>query len=892
MDDHSSVGAPVAGALAVRVAAAQHADAVLAALGSLPEGLSSAEAARRLATAGANVFHSRRASPWRVLERQLRSPILILLFVTAGVSMLLGEVANALIIGAILVASIGLGFVNEFRAERAADALHDRIRRTAVVMRDRKTTQEDVADLVPGDIVHLAMGGVVPADIRLLSTEELACDESIVTGESLPSAKSTDQVDPAAGIGDLTCCVLMGTVVHSGTGTGVVVATGSRTEFGQIAVGLSTPQPQTEFQRGLGRFSVLLLEVAVILTTLIFIVNIILHRPILESLLFSLAIAVGITPQLLPAVVSVSLATGSRALARRDVLVKRLVCIEDLGDMDVLVTDKTGTLTEGRIAFTEALPAAGTTTAADLFLLGLLATEADYTEVVGPIPGLNPLDCALWEAPRPEYTSPEHHRRLDLRPFDHERRRTTVLVATPDGQRLVVTKGAPEDVMRACTDIPPEAERMLAERYAARSRVVAVATRPGGTSDALTPKDESGLSLKGFLEFTDRPKADARSSLEDLARLGVAVKIATGDSATVAEEVLADLGFTSAGTLTGTDIDTMDDVTLQGAASVATIFARVSPEQKARIIRLLRHAGRSVGFLGDGVNDVLALHQADIGISVETAADVAKDAADVLLLDKDLGVLADGVTEGRRIFANTVKYVLMGTSSNFGNMFSAALASLVLPFLPMLPSQILLNNLLYDTGQLAIPGDRVDREQLESAAHWDIRFIRRFMLLFGPISSFFDFATFALMLFVFRAVEGEFQAGWFIESIATQSLIILAIRTRRTPFFRSRPSPGLVLAALAVVAAGVWLPYSPISGLLGFRPLPAPFFLVLVVMVVAYLVCVELAKVWFFRNLARRERATPARPRTRAYPHRVQRRASGFTEHSPQRGRRVEARTR
>ncbi|MBN9172215.1 MAG: HAD-IC family P-type ATPase, partial [Microbacterium sp.] len=376
------------------------------------------------------------------------------------------------------------------------------------------------------------------------------------------------------------------------------------------------------------------------------------------------------------------------------------------------------------------------------------------------------------------------------------------------------------------------------------------------------------------------PKADARASLEKLARLGIAVKIATGDSAAVAEKVLTDLGVSSGGTLVGADVDRLDDEELKDAVARVTVFARVSPEQKARIIRLLRHKGRSVGFLGDGVNDALALHQADIGISVDSAADVAKDAADVLLLDKDLGVLADGVTEGRRIFANTIKYLLMGTSSNFGNMVSASVASVVLPFLPMLPGQILLNNLLYDSGQLAIPGDRVDPEQLEAPSRWDIGFIRRFMLVFGPISSLFDFATFGLMLFVFHAAEGEFQAGWFIESIATQTLIIFAIRTRRVPFVRSRPSLGLTTASLAVVAIGVWLPYSPLSGLLGFRPLPAPFFLAMVGMVIAYLVCVEIAKSWFFRTLAPRIPHVH-RVRTRGYSHRVLRRSSRFAARSP-----------
>ncbi len=873
LESAPGVHAPVLGAVASREPAE-----VLFSVGSRPQGLSSSEVAERRATFGPNVLRAHRARPWRVLGRQLRSPILILLFATAGVSVFLGEGANAVIIAVILIGSIGLGFVNEFRAERAADALHDQIRHTVIVLRDGHDAEVDVTDLVPGDVVRIALGTVVPADMRLLSTHNLACDEGIVTGESLPVVKSAEPITEGAGIGDLTSCALMGTIVQSGSGTGVAVATGARTEFGRIAGGLGTEQPQTEFQRGLGRFSVLLLEVAIILTTLIFVANVLLQRPILESLLFSLAIAVGITPQLLPAVVSASLAVGSRALAARKVLVKRMVCIEDLGDMDILVTDKTGTLTEGRISFTTALPADETNTPDRVLLLGLLATETDTEAAGGGTVGLNPLDAALWKSAAVGELHPETYRRIDMLAFDHERRMTTVLVDTPARGRLQVTKGSPEDVMRLCTVIPLGAQALLDREYASGGRVVAIATKPATTIHGLTTADEAGLTLVGFLVFFDRPKADARGSLEHLARLGITVKIATGDNAQVAEKILADLGITSGGTLHGTEIDTMDDDTLREAATTATIFARVSPEQKARIVRLLRHSGRSVGFLGDGVNDALALHQADIGISVETAADVAKDAADVLLLDKDLDVLADGVTEGRRIFANTIKYVLMGTSSNFGNMFSASVASLVLPFLPMLPGQILLNNLLYDSGQLAIPGDRVDPEQLVAPSHWDIGYIRRFMLLFGPISSLFDFATFALMVFVFHAAEPEFQSGWFIESIATQTLIIFAIRTRRTPFFRSRPSVGLTVASLTVVALGIWLPYSPLAGWLGFQPLPAPFFLALVAMVLVYLVCVEVAKMWFFARSAQQPTHALPTHRTRSYRHRVHRRSSRFTE--------------
>lgn len=847
---------------------------VLARLGSGNAGLTEQVAATRLLEHGANVLSGHRAKPWPLLGRQLASPILILLFVTAAVSVFLGEATNAIIIGVILVASVGLGFVNEFRAERAADALHDQLRHSAIVVRDGRVGEIDVTGLVPGDIVHLAVGAVIPADLRLIDCDNLSCDESILTGESLPVAKASEAVHRGAAIGDLTSCLLMGTVLQTGTATAVVVTTGTATEFGHIATGLGERVPQTAFQRGLGRFSMLLLQVAVALTTLIFIANLLLGRPLLDSLLFSLAIAVGITPQLLPAVVSASLAAGSRSLAKRRILVKRLVCIEDLGDMDVLVTDKTGTLTEGRITFEAAVAVDPMSSVEDVRRLALLATDRPTAQEVGQVTsvGMNPLDAALWDASAS--ARPDPAVRLAVLPFDHERRMTSALVEL-DGARMLVTKGSPEDVMRASSVIAPAAQERLDALYSTGSRVIAVASKAAGSRTDVASADESGLTLIGFLSFVDPPKPDARSALDRLTVLGISVKIATGDGARVAEKVLRDVGLPSSGTLTGSEVDALSDDELRSAAAITTIFARVSPEQKGRIVRSLRHTGRSVAFLGDGVNDALALHQADVGISVQSATDVARDAADLLLLDKDLDVLADGVSEGRRIFANTIKYVLMGSSSNFGNMFSAAAASVALPFLPMLPSQILLNNLLYDAGQLAIPGDRVDPEQLHAPSHWDIGYIRRFMLLFGPISSVFDFATFGLMLFVFHAGQSEFQAGWFIESIATQTLIIFAIRTRRVPFIRSRPSFVLLAASLGVVTLGVWLPYSPASGFLGFQPLPAPFFLALLGMVVAYLTLVEVAKAWFFSRAAQRSPAMSVR--TRGASHRVHRRAARFT---------------
>ncbi|MFZ2174135.1 MAG: magnesium-translocating P-type ATPase [Rhodococcus sp. (in: high G+C Gram-positive bacteria)] len=853
-------------------AAAADTRVVLACLETTSGGLSSEEAARRLRESGPNAVRSHRVNPLAILGRQLRSAILVMLAVTAAISFFLGSRNDAIIIGIILAASIGLGFVNEYRAERATAALHSRVRHTAIVLRDDEPAEVDVTELVPGDVVHLVLGAVVPADMRLLSTAGLECDESVLTGESMAVEKSVAPVDPGTAQADLTSCAFMGTVVQAGTGTGVVVETGSRAAFGRVAAGLGERHPETDFQAGLRQFSVLLLQVALTLTAVIAITNLVLQRPLLESLLFALAIAVGVTPQLLPAVVSTSLAAGSRQLAKRKVLVKRLVCIEDLGDLDVVVTDKTGTLTEGRISFVAALDSSGTDSA-EALLLGLLATEYESAGNSDVVVGANPMDSALWATPEAARSPVAGYERLALLPFDHERRMTSALVDSPAGDRLLVVKGAPESVLERCTHVGPEARETLSAQFAQGSRVVAVATKSAPARTEITPDDEDDLVLRGFLVFLDRPKSAAKVSLEQLATLGISVKVATGDNPRVAESVCSELGLPSGGTVTGAELEGLDDEAFTEMAEQATIFARVSPEQKSRLVKALRQHGRSVGFLGDGVNDALALHAADVGISVDTATDVAKDAADILLLEKDLGVLADGVSEGRRIFANTIKYVLMGTSSNFGNMFSAAAASAVLTFLPMLPSQILLNNLLYDSSQLAIPTDNVDQEQLHAPSHWNIGFIRRFMLFFGPISSLFDFLTFGIMIGVFQAGPELFRTGWFVESLATQTLIIFAIRTRRVPFFRSTPSVPLVVSTFAAITVAITLTVSPLSDDLGFTPLPIGFFLALVAMVIAYLVLIEFAKKIFYSE--------PIHPgpviRRRGHPHRVHRRAARFS---------------
>lgn len=852
------------------------AEVVLDALGTQEDGLSSAEAEARLATFGPNAVRSHHASAWAVLVRQFRSPLLWLLLAAAAVSAFVGERLDAGIIGLIVAGSVGLGFVNEFRAERAAEAMHSAIRHEVAATRDGQPVSVEVTHLVPGDVVHLGVGSIVPADLRIVGAANLACDESILTGESEPAEKRLDPVADGTALASMSSCLFMGTVVREGNADAVVVATGAATRFGRIAVGLGERQPQTEFQIGLARFSGMLTKVGAALSGTIFVINLVAGRPVIDAVLFSLAVAVGIAPQLLPAVVSTSLATGSRRLARKQVLVKRLVCIEDLGDIDVLFTDKTGTLTEGRITFERAIPATGAGAGGDrdVSMLGLVCNEA--RRAGGSAVGGNPLDIALWEAPGADDAAVADHQRVAIVPFDHERRRVSVLVDR-GGERLLVTKGAPEAVLERCHDVTDADRQALDAEFTAGNRVVAVATRDASGLTAITDADERDLTLAGYLVFLDKPKASAPGSIARLAGLGITVKVVTGDNPLVAQTVCRALGIESTGRLTGDQLDTMDDDELTAQVGTTTIFARVSPEQKARILRAQRAAGSAVAFLGDGVNDALALHHADVGISVDSATDVAKDAADIILLERDLDVLADGVAEGRRIFANTIKYVLMGTSSNFGNMFSVTAAAAFLPFLPMLPFQILLNNLLYDASQMTIPTDRVDEEQLARPSHWDIAFIRRFMIRFGPISSAFDFATFAVMLWVFHAKAPEFRSGWFVESLATQTLIVFVIRTRRVPFFRSRPSRPLLCSVLAVVAIGALIPQSPLHDSLGFTPLPLVFFAVLGGFVVTYLASVDVAKWAFYRTA----QPTARHPLRRAPAHGVHRHAARWSHHLP-----------
>ena len=861
--------------MSLAAAARRSADAVLDALQTTDQGLDSTEAAVRLEARGANVLREHRVTARGVLFRQFRNPLLLLLLACAAVSGFTGDPTDAVIIAAIVAVSVLLSFVNEFRAESAVEALHQEIHHRALVRRDGRDQLVDTITLVPGDVVALTVGNIVPADLRLLDVDSLECDEAVLTGESLPVTKTAEPQPEAAGV-DLASCAFMGTIVHEGAGHGVVVATGPATAFGGIAAGLAERATASAFQQGLSSFSTLLVRVAGVLTVTIFVFNIAFHKPLLDALLFSLAIAVGITPELMPAIVTVGLSSGSRVLARKRVLVKRLVAIEDLGNIQIRFTDKTGTLTEGAITFDRSLAPDGEPSQVPLGF-GLVCNEASRGRD-GPVGG-NALDQALWADRRsvdPILRPASAYTRIGRVPFDHERQLASVLVDGPQG-RVMVTKGAPEVVLARCTAPPPDATATLDNLFHEGARVVAVATR-AASIDQITRDDERDLTLEGFLTFVDRPKADAGAAIARLHGLGIEVKLITGDNGTVAATVCTQIGVDPGTVLTGPALEAMDDTQLADAIAVTRVFARVSPDQKSRIIKVSRRTGVDVAYLGDGVNDAVALHHADVGISVDSATDVAKDAADIVLLDKDLGVLADGVVEGRRIFANTIKYVLMATSSNFGNMFSAAVASVFLSFLPMLPSQILLNNLLYNAGQLAIPTDAVDDETLARPAAWDLAFVRRFMIVFGPVSSVFDFLTFFVMLALLNAGHSEFRTGWFVESLATQTLVIYVIRTRRIPFFRSRPSLAMLIVPTSCAAVGAIVPFTPVAGLLGFSPLPPVFFVILVAMIATYLGLVECAKVVFYRANPRAFAKAPSTHPDRV-TRRIVRRLSHFTRH-------------
>lgn len=821
-------------------------------------GLTSAAAAERLRADGPNAIEERgRRTLVEVLLRQFASPLVLLLVAASIISIVVGEQVDAGIILGIVVLSAVLGFVQEARSEDAVAALRGRLALRATVVRDGREQDVPARELVRGDLVVLNAGDIVPADGRLIEANHLYVDESAMTGESAPAFKvaHTGELDPTKEA-DRDAFVFFGTSVVSGVGRAELTATGARTMYGLIARRLLERAPRNDFERGVRSFGLLVARVILLLVVGVFAVDVALKRPFVESLLFAIALAVGLTPELLPAIVTVNLSRGARALARHGVLTKRLPAIQNLGSMTILCTDKTGTLTEGRLSFEKAVRADGQE-APDVLGLAWLNShfESGFT---------NPLDVAILATKAGPAELRSFHKLAEL-PFDFERRMLGILVRTPEGTTRLISKGAPEAVLERCTRVRsggvsstpldrPGRERVKAlikSAAASGARTIAVATRDGLAAESLEPRSETGLTFEGLLIFSDPPKEEIGQTLATLGTLGVSLKVVTGDNDLVARAVAEQVGLPVEGVLTGDQIRKLGHAALVARAQRTTIFARVDPDQKLRIIRALQERGAIVGYLGDGINDAPPLHVADVGISVDNATDVAREAADIVLLQPSLAAIAQGVREGRRTFANTLKYIRMGTSSNFGNMVSMAGAALVLPFLPMLPSQILLNNLIYDASQTAIPSDGIDADVEVEPARWDIAGIERFMLIFGPISSIFDYATFGLLLLVLRASEAEFHTGWFVESLATQVLVIFAIRTRLSPFWRSRPSRPLAAAAIVAVAVAVLLPLSPLAGILGFTALPPLFWVSVGSFVLAYLAIVEVVKRWVFRTSTR-----------------------------------------
>ncbi|PBB67290.1 magnesium-translocating P-type ATPase [Mesorhizobium sp. WSM4312] len=829
-------------------------------------GLASSEAASRLAKFGRNTPASTSsASALAVFARQFRSPLVLILIFAACVSAFVGDGQEAAIIGAIVLASCVLSFTQEYGASRATEALKQRISRKAIVLRDGAECSVAADDIVPGDVIRLSAGNLIPVDGIILEARDFNVSEAVLTGETFPAVKTPGRSAPDAALTLRTNAVYTGTSVRSGTATVLAAATGPRTEFASIAAALERQIPETGFARGIRLFGYLMTEIMLAIVILVFFANLMLHRPLIESLLFSLALAVGLTPELLPAIISVTLARGARAMAVNGVIVRRLDAIENLGSMDLLCTDKTGTLTEGVIHLDGWLDVDGNPST-DILLWGRLNATLQT--------GLkNPLDEAIAGAPG-EGASLAAFTKVDEIPYDFIRKRLSVVVRNKDAQDLLITKGAVQNVLETCSFVRTakgleplnEMDRAAIEekfrRWSADGyRVLGLAIRRFERQKTFSRKDEIDLAFAGFLLFLDPPKRGVKETLAELAQRGIAVKVISGDNRYVAAHLAQAIGLRADRIMTGEELSKLTKSALFAGVQHTDLFVEIDPNQKERIVQALRSRGRVVGYLGDGINDAPALHEADIGISVDSAVDVAREAADIILLKQDLGVLVRGVDDGRKTFANTMKYISITTSANFGNMISMAVASLFLPFLPLLAKQILLNNFLSDVPSLAIASDNVDPDQLHRPRHWDIRFVRRFMISFGLVSSLFDFATFAFLLFFAHATEAAFQTAWFVESLLTELAIVLIVRTHRA-FWASRPSPLLAWLTLAVGIIAIMIPYLPFAAWFGFVPLPLPVLAGLIAITALYLLVSEATKRWFFGQESQARKKLLARQRS------------------------------
>ena len=815
-------------------------------------GLSAAQVTAKLAQYGPNLF-SKPEDKSLLLQylTRFKNPLVLILLAASAVSAATGEVANFLIISIIVLLSVTLDFVQEYRASAAAKKLSESVSVRATVIRDGKTSEIPVTQVVPGDTALLSAGDLIPADGRVIEAHDFFVKQALLTGEAYPVEKRPGVLPQAATeLLDASNAVFMGTSVVSGSARMLVIKTGTSTSIGAIADSISRQPPPTSFEFGTRRFGMLIMRLTVLMVMFVLLVNTSFHKPLLESFLFAVALAVGLTPELLPMIISVTLARGALRVAKQHMIVKRLTAMQDLGSMDILCTDKTGTLTEAKIRMERHVDANGRPSERVLEL----AYFNSFFET-----GLkSPLDDAILDH---EHISVGRWRKIDEVPFDFERRRISVLIDNGKTRWLVV-KGAPDEIVGLCTHYDAEnaegqqsmddaALATIQGQYHALEeqglRVLGIAWRevPLNHPHAVV-SDETELVLAGFAAFLDPPKESAAAALKALQKVGVAIKIVTGDSDLVTRHLCSQLQIPVEGILTGKEIARMDDHALRARVETANLFCRINPAEKNRVILALKARGHVVGFLGDGINDAPSLHSADVGLSVDSAVDVAKEAADMILLKQDLHVLHSGVLEGRRTFGNIMKYIMMGTSSNFGNMFSMAGASLFLPFLPMLPTQILLNNILYDLSEIPIPLDTVDTEETSRPRVLDLNFIRNFMLVIGSISSLFDFLTFYLLLAVLQANEKLFQTGWFVESLCTQVLVIFIIRTRGNPF-KSRAHPWLTATSLAVVGIAVVLPFTPIGSYFGFVPPPARLYVLLGAMVLLYLIVVELVKQGFYR---------------------------------------------
>ncbi|MEM4734318.1 MAG: magnesium-translocating P-type ATPase [Candidatus Thorarchaeota archaeon] len=841
---------------------------VLERLGSSDHGLTSEEAMKRLEEHGPNeiVTSKRRNVLLRYLSH-FKNPLIMLLLAAGTISLALGETQGVLMIYVIIVLSTLLTFYQESKAENAARLLRERVSATATVIRDGSKRELRFSELVPGDIISLSAGDMIPADARVIAAKDFFVNESALTGESYPVEKTSLAIErPGESITGRRNYLFMGTSVVSGTAMAVVTSTGMNTEYGGIAKMLTESRPPTEFEQGLHRFGLLIMQAALLLVIVVFALNAFKRADILEALLFCIALAVGLTPELLPMVTVLNLTKGAMALSRQGAIVKRLASIQNFGSISILCTDKTGTLTQNIIRLIRHTDIEGKNS--DGVLLFSYVNSFYQT-------GLrSPLDEAILEFKQVDASA---YVKVDEIPFDFVRRRVSVIVQR-DNSRILIVKGAPEEILKVSVSCEHDGrvveltesyratiERTFNELSAEGLRVLGVAYREVDTNRQVYGiNDESDLVFMGFVAFLDPPKESAGESIRLLNEAGVELKILTGDNEVVTQKVCEAVGMKVTGVLLGSEIANMTDEALTVAARATNVFARVSPAQKERIISVLRRDGYVVGYLGDGINDAPSLRAADVGISVDNAVDVAKESADIILLESDLTILQKGVIEGRKVFGNTMKYVMMGTSSNFGNMFSVAGASLFLPFLPMTATQILLNNLLYDVSQGTISTDDVDKEYVMRPKKWDIVFVRNFMVSLGPVSSLFDFLTFFIMIMLFQASASFFQTAWFLESLSTQTLVIFSIRTRAAPFWKNRPSRGLLIGCISVVTLGWLLPLTPAGELFGFTPPPLVLYLILAGILVVYIALVELVKVVFYRyNSSRIEE--PARPRPKPY---------------------------